>query len=185
MLIDLTYFIREINIGQRSQPEVQENLNYFIQRYEREFLDMSLGSDLANEVVLASDDLENASDAMKKLILGDGTWLGLVNDVKISPIANYVYWHYVESEVLQSVGTGIIVPQNENSRIANPTLKLVRAWNDMVLMCVKMHRFITSSMEYPNYKWMDYGNLCFSGSCKSCDPCKKPYVFQIKNTLGL
>lgn len=186
MLIDLTYFIREINIGQRSQLEVQENLSYFVERYEREFLELTLGYDMANEVISASEDLENATDAMKQLISGDGLWLGLINDSKISPIANYVYWHYTESEVLQAVGTGVVVPQNENSRIANPTLKLVRAWNDMIVMCSKMHKYIIANKsEYPDYEWRDYGGICLSEFCKCNDPCKKPYVFEIKNTLGL
>jgi hypothetical protein len=50
---------------------------------------------------------------------------------KKSLIANYVYYWYSRNSHTQTVSTGEVKPQNENAVIANPSLKLVRAWNEM------------------------------------------------------
>lgn len=183
-LIDLSYFIREINIGQLSQIYVQENISYFIEKYENDFLINVFGFDMAQQVIAANNDLINSSQAMQNLIEGNGAWGGLVNDVKISPIANYIYVKYTESELMQAAGTGVVIPKNENSTVVNPIYKLVGAWNEMLEIISQMHRFILSNkVDYPDYKWIGYSELCFSELCK-CS-CGGGYVFKTRNSLGL
>lgn len=183
-LTDFSYFIREINIGQLSQIYVHENLSYFIKKYENDFLINVFGFNMAQQVIAANNDLVNSSQAMRNLIEGNGVWIGLVNDAKISPIANYIYVKYTESELMQSVGTGVVIPKNENSTVVNPIYKLVWAWNEMLEIISQMHQFILSNKEdYPDYKWIGYSELCFNEDCE-CG-CGGGYVFKTRNSLGL
>ncbi len=50
---------------------------------------------------------------------------------KKSLIANYVYYWYIRNNHTQTATTGEVKSQNENTVIANPALKLVKAWNEM------------------------------------------------------
>lgn len=51
--------------------------------------------------------------------------------IKISPVANYVWWHYQRDNHVQFTGTGSKKAQAENAIDANPAYKMVRVWNDM------------------------------------------------------
>lgn len=50
---------------------------------------------------------------------------------KKSLIANYIYYWYQRNSWTHTATTGEVKPQNENAVIANPALKMVRAWNEM------------------------------------------------------
>lgn len=51
--------------------------------------------------------------------------------IKKSPIANYVYWHYMTNNHTQTSAMGEVKGSSENAQSSNPTLKLVQAWNQM------------------------------------------------------
>lgn len=68
---------------------------------------------------------------------------------KKSLIANYVYHWYICNNHTQTATTGENKAVNENSIIANPSLKLVRAWNEMSL-------WICELVNYLNVKKDDY-----------------------------
>jgi hypothetical protein len=50
---------------------------------------------------------------------------------KKSLIANYVYYWYQRNNHTQTTTTGEVKPANENSTVASPAVKMVRAWNEM------------------------------------------------------
>jgi hypothetical protein len=50
---------------------------------------------------------------------------------KSSPIANYVYYWFNRNNYTQASTMSEVKATNENAAIANPSLKMVRAWNEM------------------------------------------------------
>lgn len=68
---------------------------------------------------------------------------------KESLIANYVYYWYQRNNHTQTATTGENKAANENSLIANPALKMVRAWNEM-------SEWICDLVYYLNSKKDDY-----------------------------
>ncbi|HXS55730.1 MAG TPA: hypothetical protein VN726_06375, partial [Hanamia sp.] len=64
---------------------------------------------------------------------GNGELVGVSPGTnKRSPIANYVYWHYLKDNVSFTMGSGEVKPKEDVS--VSPRLKMVRAWNEMVYM---------------------------------------------------
>ena len=109
--IDFTYFKAEIYIGQLSDIAVQENLNSFIEKYSKEYLNELLGNDYDYTAdvysVIDNEDIKQA-------------------------IACFVYYYYVRSEYISNSGIGTNIGKSENSDRVKPISKLVFAWNQMV-----------------------------------------------------
>src|SRR5690606_33868577 len=143
MLIDPSYFHGEILIAQRSQLEVQEDINALIAKYEPKILRELLGSKLYKEF---TDGLKGETIDPKWINLKDGVdgeWMGLTDSKeKLSIIANYVYYHWMKKENIQTVGIGTVKPEADNASKASPVDKYVRAWNEMVDWICDLHDFI-------------------------------------------
>lgn len=73
--------------------------------------------------------------------------------VKKSPIANYVYWHWLQNEATSTTGTGEKVADNQNSVNASPGNKMIRAWNQMVKWNWDLIEFLLSNGDvYPQFQ---------------------------------
>src|SRR3954471_2443196 len=106
-LIDKTYFVGEINIPDTDNPAVEERLNFFIAKYEEEFLKTVLGYSLWSSyttgiAVTPTPDViwTNLRDGVEYLV-SEKTYKyrGLYNPtLKLSPIANYVYYWWMRSD---------------------------------------------------------------------------------------
>lgn len=144
MIIDPTYFISEINIAQLGQPYVAENLQFFIDKYEKIYLVKVFGFEMARDFRngLEADPIEER-------------WTNLTNklqsDDKISPIANFVYYYYSLSEHTFRGGYGDQLPKAENSEVVTPDYKIVQAWNDMIELTNELVDWVKSSNDYPEY----------------------------------
>jgi hypothetical protein len=68
---------------------------------------------------------------------------------KKSLIANYIYYWYQRNNHTQTTTTGEVKPANENSTVASPAIKMVRAWNEM-------SDWIWELVNYLNSKKDDY-----------------------------
>lgn len=83
-------------------------------------------------------------------------WNGLAftqGDSKKSLIANYVYWHWMEKDASVSTGTGEKVANAQNAVNASPGPKMVRAWNEMVVMIEELCEFLLSNeTDYPEFQ---------------------------------
>lgn len=125
-LIDASYFIGGINLPNISQPAVLENLDVFINKYEKKFLKLLLGDALYDLFIagIAEDPIAEIWTDLKSLLVN--------SQDKESPIANYVYYYYTRDRATQTVGMGEVKPSGENGSIASPVTKQVRAWNEMV-----------------------------------------------------
>jgi len=126
-LIDATYFIGEINVPNTDTPAVQENINFFIKKYEAKFLKTLLGVS-----VYASFIAEMAKPVDEQAQIWKDLKSKLVDEEnKQSPIANYVYKFFQYNGFTVTTGTGETKPKNENSTRASIVPKVVRAWNEM------------------------------------------------------
>lgn len=79
---------------------------------------------------------------------------------KQSPIANYVYYHFMENSYTHTTGMGEKKTAAENATVANPVLKMVRAWNEMSRWVIELRYYLrANSALYPEWQnsWFCYG----------------------------
>jgi hypothetical protein len=157
MIIDHTYFVREINIPQLSQPAVLENLNLFIEKYEPQFLRAVFGWELAVLIMgyLNTEEVEGVEPDERIGWLVEGSplkqWGGLRNNEKISPLANYIFYRLTDDSVTFLAQVGESTATAENSRRVSNDDRLIFVWNEMVEMMVGLHSLLKSGL-YPEYK---------------------------------
>ena len=167
-LIDATYFRGEINVAQRSQPAVVENLQYFITRYEADLLNRLLGLGFAEAFragILAEPTEQRWKDLRDgKVYTTSGEtkqWMGFVNEQKLSIIANYVYYHYIRNDVTQTVGVGQVKSKAENAAVVSPAPKMSRSWNTMLPWIHQLQQFLEAhASDYPEWKRSEQ-ELCY------------------------
>lgn len=155
MLINEEYFKGEIVIpnlnsvsnGISSQIASSnfELLLSFINKYERRFLVSLLGRDCADEFYKEIERKELS-----------GKWFDLKNKLvdetlKLSPIANYVYYWYRRDNVSIATGVGEMETDSDNSVRVSPALKMCRAWNEMVDWVIDIQTWMKSSGSF-NYR---------------------------------
>ena len=160
MIIDYTYFtIGKLKLAQTGNTEGRTEINQDIEIYEPELLQKALGYDLwkaFTDGIEGSGSIETRWESLLSGIEFDYygknyKWNGFGPDNKLSPIANYCYYRYMEDSAsdvtLAGTATGAV---DNNTRVA-PMQKMVNAWNDMVDMLHILHRFLLSSDDYPEY----------------------------------
>lgn len=152
MIIDFSYFIREITIpnidptlNARNAP-ILERLNYFIGKYEPECLEGILGYGLYKVI------LNESSSRVNDIIYGAEytdirgelrRWKGLVYDTKNSLIADYVYFMFQSASATQTTGVSTSVSKTEAGTSVSPGDKMMDAWSI----------FSTESIELVSFLW--------------------------------
>lgn len=177
-LIDKSYFTKELHIGDLSNTldGTPAMLDAYIVRYEKEYLIKLLGKELYNEFMAGLEE----DPVLQK-------WIDLQNeivdaDLKISPIANYVYFNWQERNYTKNVGIGQVKNKAENATVVRPYDAQVKAWNEMVDMGRDTVRFVNDNgTEYPGYNVNYSGWWFFESSCR----CHDEGIFSYKNTLNL
>lgn len=195
MIIDYTYFRGEITIAQLSQASVREDLQLLINKYEQRYLKQLLGLDMYNAFMAGIDPISGADQKWLNILQGveyehNGNtyeWIGFENDLKESPIANYVYYKYITKEVELTTGIGQVVPKAENAVIASAVPKLTRAWNEMVDWQRGLIRYLDDNRSlYPEWRpYTDYSRWYWGYDNNYCNRNRWPEIFHKKNTLGL
>jgi hypothetical protein len=200
LIIDYTYFTNRLNLPQTGNTPGREDVEAYIDQYEPEYLKCVLGLDLwqaFNAGIEGSGppseqrfiDLLEGKDFTK-----DGCgyhWNGFKPLTgKISPIANYVFYQYVDERVIDFTLVGNVKSTTENNRIADETPRLVYTWNRMVDLNRALYNFLQANKTvYPEWKsfckcyspcWDDCG-CC--GGMKMSKHCST--LFKYKNSLGL
>lgn len=137
MYLDNTYFTGQLyipglqyrsGVGAVMQAVNEYSLDWYIEKYEEEFLVELLGRNLYNEMVDGVNNNEDKWIALRDKIYRAG-------DVSFSPAANYVYFSAMRDFQTQTSMTGEVRGKNSHSIIVPAYDKLVRVWNDMVRMC--------------------------------------------------
>lgn len=193
MIIDSTYFTGNLTIAQLSQPEVRDDLELLIAREEPKYLKLLLGLGFYNAFIDGIDPISGAEQRWLDLLNGieyeynsrDYEWIGFENDLKQSPIANYIYAQYLKNLVETMTGVGTVKPATENGSLASATPKIVRAWNEMVEWQKGLIRYLRENRSiYP--EWKPYSSnywflqTSYYGECNHW-----PDIFHKQNTLGL
>lgn len=92
--------------------------------------------------------------------------------VKISPIANYVYYKFIEDDAISQTLVGAAATETDNARRVSPMPKLLDAWNQMAVWLKHLRRFLDlNKATYP--QWNQYVVDDTGG------------VYQYKNSHGL
>ncbi len=166
-IITYEYFRGTLSLPQTVNADGQALLTQFITQYEDEFLEKALGLELATglKTNIASADpkwvaLRDGTDFQNSLGRLD-RWVGFVNNTtKISPIANYVYYKFVEDGITQTAGIGEVQAKGENADRVYPQLKLQSAWNRMVEMLRRLHDYLRLNRDtYPEFDNYRYGGV--------------------------
>lgn len=112
---------------------------------------------------------------------------------KLSPIANYVFYQFVDEREEDFTLVGNVKSTTENNRVVNATTRLVYTWNRMIDMNMLLYNFLqVNKAVYPEWK-----SHCGCGCCKAsywdeCSCCGDMRIakrccdlFKYKNSLGL
>lgn len=169
-LIDATYFIRNITITNidaiRPNNAVNlDRLNSYILKYEPECLLGILGYSLYKVL------LTETSQRMTDLIYGaeyvdcngdTQNWQGLIQPtLKISLIANYIYYYYTQALITQSTGVNTSIPKGERAVAYSPADKMINAWEFFNEQSCDLYSFLwsknkTSPLVYPEFTRKQY-----------------------------
>lgn len=177
-LIDQTYFVGDLTIAGRTKTEVSERLALFIEKYENEFLRDVFGYDLYKalkdqwatypSIDQRWKDLFDGKEYQysgrtrqyRGLLFENGDGFSSGDGQSMSPIANYVYWHWIKDQTTQTVGLGEVASKSENAQLVSPATKMVRAWNEMSEWVQELYHFMQTS--YATYPEWQFGDSNFS-----------------------
>ena len=150
-----------------------------IERNQEDYLYLILGEKMAQDFIYGirnvSNDAYSADGKWLNLLFGKknnanqqyyNNWFGFSNHQTIdnvgstrrrSPFANYLYYNYVQSKLSVTTGIGEVLPKFENGTNMPSYDKMLRVWNDMVDLHLRMHAFIMSNIyDYPDYIGITY-----------------------------
>lgn len=126
-----TDFIGEVNIPNSGDTYLgtTSNIQYFIDKYTPEFLEMLWGYVLYQQY-LAGITLDPI----------DAKWVNLQNAVK-PLLLNFIYYYFKRDEYTYSAGIGESQSKGENSTMVSPGFKMQSRWNEMVKWVFKMIKY--------------------------------------------
>lgn len=116
-----------------NEADNTELINAYIDRYERELLEETLGVDLYQEILDNQEDYESAPDNVKNIVLGttynlsdkNVKWGGLSD--MLTP---YIFYRFLQDQT-EIFGTfGMERPQGKNSKAVSSIPKATQAYRD-------------------------------------------------------
>lgn len=163
-LITLDWFDGDANMPARDKTGSDQGLQRYINEYEPKFMREVLGVGFYE--VFKTD---QADPRMQELINGviyqvdgkDKYWQGLasetgtgVNTVRLSPIADYVFYMWNKGKVTRPSNAGRVIPAVDNSTLVNPVQIMVKVWNKMVETNRSMYWFLKNNATvYPEWEY--------------------------------
>lgn len=109
-------------------------------------------------------------------------WNGFDPTSKTTPIANYVYYRYMEEKASDNTLVGTATGAVDNNTRTAPVSKMIDAWNSMVEMDKTLWYFLTANKDtYPEWTyWSSSWDWWWSSRT-----CQRNEVFHFKNSLDL
>lgn len=127
-LIDKSYFTlsKQIYISNLNgdDSEREDLLNELIVEYQDEFIKRAFGDNLTEAQI----------ETLKPYFIFD--------DKKKSPLANYVYCIFMENDAQRTTNAGVKNLAISNTTEADYRIKVVKAWNNMVIMLNDIHNVL-------------------------------------------
>jgi len=149
MITGFDKFIGEIFIPNISGYGIVDNANKdelsaIAEVSELDYLMKMFGENLADDIIQAHyDSIQEGYEAT--------FWdelLGLLTNQRLgSPLACYVYFRYRQNKITETTAAGEVSLASENATVKNPTYKLVKAWNNMVMMSEKVLEYVQANSE--------------------------------------
>lgn len=171
MILNETYFQYEplhIPFAEASGIGVSKNLDakrksqllHTIAVRELQFLKELLGKDLRDAFLagLEEDPVEQKWTDLKNQLYNDTD--------KISPVANYVYYFYLDPVKITDIGA--VIPKSDGVMSVSPLIRQVEIWNDMADLNLDIVEWLdensdvyeVNDIEYPRENWVkEYGLL--------------------------
>jgi hypothetical protein len=171
MILDETYFAYEplhipfaeasgVGVSKLLDTKKKEQVLNTIATRELQFLKELLGKDLRDAFLAGLND-----DPIEQ------KWIDLRDKIydsanKISPVANYVYYFYIDPTKMTDVG--IAIAKSDNLINVSPLIRQVEVWNDMADLNLEIVEWLDENsdvyeiddIEYPRDNWAkDYGIL--------------------------
>lgn len=110
---------------------------------------------LAPNQVSLLNGFELNDGAVLTLKKGTGLTIGTDSTLKVSPIANYVYYQFVEDNNVVMDNLGAVLADKDNNARVSPQEKMIDAWNRMVDMNRDLLAYLTVNRNlYP--EWNQY-----------------------------
>lgn len=138
-------------VGGVSDTSNNEELGRYITRYETQFLKRLLGS-------LYADYVANPT-AERWVTLNGLLW---DSTLLLSPVANYIFWHYYKDYTHENTGVGTVESKAENASLTTDA-RLCEVWNEMVSMMYNgvdgvLDYMMENEGTYPveGYDWTDF-----------------------------
>jgi hypothetical protein len=139
IVLDNTYFQGElylaglskgsdsVGVARQVQAANENSLDWFINKYEIDFLNKLLGKKLAASFIsgLAKSPVDPIWDAMKNALID------VSGKFKYSPIANYVYYYISTTGRTQTTMKGEVIQKQDHAENVDNSDKLISVWNDM------------------------------------------------------
>jgi hypothetical protein len=160
ILIDGTYFTGELSlpnipasiqggggldgVAYALQTVGENNLDVFADKYATDYLVRLFGEELTQTLL---EELDKPSPAQIWLDLKDKLLLQ-TGSHKSSPIANYVYYWLMRDARTKTTMAGEADPTFDNAENASDRYKLVKAWNDMADMTIRVHQWFCRNIEH-------------------------------------
>lgn len=189
MIIDFTYFTEKLSLPQRTNTEGRNIVESFIETYETEYLKKALGYDLWKAFTEGIEGSGTPDQRWIDLLHGkeftylskNNSWDGFSNDELKSPIANYVFYQYMNTPLNTLVGTAVQNVDN-NSKIS-PAPLMIQVWNTMVDMNKVLWMFLKANKDvYP--EWVEFNwNWDWWNETEDCWYLSE--VFKKKNSFDL
>lgn len=163
MLVDYSYFTGILSVGLSpdtgadsvTKDAERSILESYIEVYEKDYLDRILGEDACGDFIayLSQDIPVEKWEKLKALL-----------KVPYSPVACYVYVHYV-GECGKSVTRSGVTVSSADDGLAQPDYLQIRAWNMMARQNRRVYELVCGG---------DYGEIPFD-----------PYLLETINEFGL
>ena len=157
MALTAAYFTGELYIPNISGSSVTETANLLqlqiaIAKYETYFLRQMLGDDFYDMYAAGvTAETERWLDLQGELYVENET-LG----VGFSPVANYVYCKFMQSQQSLTLVHGEAKARHENMEMFTPREKIVIAWNEMVRMINDLYNYLDENQStYPEFDMSD------------------------------
>lgn len=147
MILTHSYFVGELLIAgiaglSSAHLAGQAELDWFIAVYEKNYLKLLLGDEFGLAFIADREEETPVYDTLKDLIYQ--------TEPEISPVAGYVYYHFMKNANTQTGQLNQVRTVSENATVYNNFDKMVNAWNMMVDLSREIWDYLTENSEtYP------------------------------------
>ena len=155
MFTTVSLFVGERNIPNRTNTDISDRIQYFIDKYEPKCLEGILGYELYKAlkatVPITEQRLVNLFNGIEYTDDNDKLqkWVGLQK-----LIVDYIYSEYMRDSTLQTTGFGVVVKKADMAVNFSPSEKICDSYNCFSRTVKSMVAFLTTqdnSLVYPEF----------------------------------